>query len=716
MKPKKNLTKLAAMYAAALMMSCNVMPAYAAAPDTTQPVEPKLMVPNRLSGRDRYETSVQISKASFKTSKCVVIACGESFPDAICSVPLAKKCNAPVLLSKHDTLPESVEKEILRLKAEHIIMVGGDGALSKCVESKLKGIKTVKNIERIFGKDRYDTSLKIAEKMGKCNKVVIATGNDFADALSIAPIAAIKNMPVILSKNTEISDKSLKYIKENSVKKSYIIGGKNVINKKIENQLGNCYRIYGKNRYETNIKILKSFYNDVDFNKIYISKGDTKNSFADALTGGAAACQTLSPMILTKSDKLPETSKQFLKENLFPSSKIILLGGEKVVNKNIENEIIIKVKHICNEGQYDGNENKAAIKNDENIFLDGNRIGLKNFENLIGDIYIKGSNIDLDNIHTSGNIYINKIDGGRINLNKVQAKKIIMLSGDNQTLTFKDSKVDEVSLYGRKTSNLVVEKSSIKELTMGASANIQAKNEEISVVKVEQSSIDDRKVELKGKYPLVLVYDDCELIANNGNVDKLKVYSNNMHDVVKLQGHYKNVEVMNECNLQVKEGKIDNLSADSDLNLEVDKNAEVGVLNANNNKVNTKGEGKINEKLNNDSSKKDSHRHSGNSNNDGNKESGEKVGKIVLSKEITKNIVKINASNIKDSAVTIVIYEKGSDKIVFLDQVDEENFKAGKVTFEVKLDKGSYHGAVNGIKAGKTDFQFNINSAFVGEK
>lgn len=57
--------------------------------------------------------------------------------------------------------------------------------------------------ERIYGIDRYETSLNIAKKIYEIkpfNEVFIASGENYPDALSAAPIAAIKEIPIILTR------------------------------------------------------------------------------------------------------------------------------------------------------------------------------------------------------------------------------------------------------------------------------------------------------------------------------------------------------------------------------------------------------------------------------------------------------------------------------------------------------------------------------------
>jgi len=157
---------------------------------------------DRISGADRYQTAVAVSQQGWKTSDYAVLARGDNFADALCAGPLAQKYGGPILLTGTNQLNADTLTELQRLGVKHLFIAGGVGAVSQSVENALKaaGIAT---IERIYGDDRYETSVKIAEKVGNTGKAVLATGGDFPDALSISGIAAKLGMPILLTaKNT----------------------------------------------------------------------------------------------------------------------------------------------------------------------------------------------------------------------------------------------------------------------------------------------------------------------------------------------------------------------------------------------------------------------------------------------------------------------------------------------------------------------------------
>ncbi len=286
----------------------------------------------RLQGVDRYATSISISKSGWTTSDNVVLASGYDFPDALSAAPLAKQLNAPILLIG-TTLDTAINNELTRLKVKNIFIVGGEGAVSKGIKDQLslKGII----VTRLSGNDRYETSLSIAnyikEKFNLGTEIVVAAGGGFPDALSIAPIAASKGMPIILSPKDELPSSVKKYIIDNKVKKAFVIGGTGVVSDKVMQSLPLAERVSGDDRYKTNIAVLNRFVLDLSLDSVYIA---TAVAFPDALSGSALASKTLSPIILMDK-KLSFSTVDYMTLKSHSMNKLFILGGEGVVPQSV---------------------------------------------------------------------------------------------------------------------------------------------------------------------------------------------------------------------------------------------------------------------------------------------------------------------------------------------------------------------------------------------
>lgn len=279
----------------------------------------------RIGGTDRYATAVAVSSGAFKQSDYAIIATGDSFPDALSAAPLAKKYNAPILLTDSKTLTTSVSSELDRLAVKNVFIVGGTGAVSKDVENSItqKGITVV----RLAGSDRYDTSLQIAKHLGANNQVFVATGDNFPDALSIASYAAAKGIPIILSSQSSgLSLEEAAYIKNSGVTKAYVIGGPGVVASSVLYSLPSAERIYGNDRYKTNLAVINKFSSDFNLDTTYFATGE---NFPDALSGSAAAALTNSPMLLIGGEE--KDTDSYIRSNLPSMKNKKVLGGDGVL-------------------------------------------------------------------------------------------------------------------------------------------------------------------------------------------------------------------------------------------------------------------------------------------------------------------------------------------------------------------------------------------------
>lgn len=162
---------------------------------------------DRIYGDDRIETAVKLSKKTHRfRSKSVVIVNKDTFSDALVSIPLAHQLDASILFTGPKNLPEATLEEIERLKVKDVYLVGSNQSISKSVESILSS--KVEKISRFAGDDRYDTARLVAEKVrknGNRNTLVIASGENFSDALSISSVATKKDIPILLSKKDDLS-------------------------------------------------------------------------------------------------------------------------------------------------------------------------------------------------------------------------------------------------------------------------------------------------------------------------------------------------------------------------------------------------------------------------------------------------------------------------------------------------------------------------------
>jgi alpha-tubulin suppressor-like RCC1 family protein/putative cell wall-binding protein len=325
----------------------------------------------QLSGIDRYATAAVVAQSGWTTSETVVLARGDDFPDALAGAPFAAHLGAPILLTRTNEIPDMTKSELTRLQAKNVFLLGGEGAISAEVEQELQDLNL--NVERISGSNRFETSYAIAKRMNpSLDNVILTAGYNFPDALAAGPYAAEKGIPILLSTYSELPSFLADYASQFT--KAYIIGGEAIISKKVEDQVQQPTRIFGKTRYETNAKIIENFYSGVE--TVYLSTG---LNFPDALTGSVLAAKNKSPILLVHPKEFLPDYEPVLEKSNIQSLKV--LGGTGVVPEKMIKNIkaisfskgcycqISDVKDIQPSSVY-----SLALKNDGTVWRWGNGI------------------------------------------------------------------------------------------------------------------------------------------------------------------------------------------------------------------------------------------------------------------------------------------------------------------------------------------------------
>lgn len=280
----------------------------------------------RLCGNNRFKTCSEIVNEGWKSSNFAVIVNGLNFPDAISASTLAKKYNAPILLTKGDKLDADAYFQINRLNVRKVFIVGGDGVISPVIEDQLRAMK-VKS-ERYYGSNRTDTSIAVAGQIGTSNGIILTTDSDYTDALSVAPIASKYQMPIILMPKNTVPYSVSNFIRGRNIPKTYILGGQDLISNAVAAKFPNVKRINGSNKYERNINIINAFSDKFKFQSSFLAYSE---GFADALSSSALASLTASPIILV-GDKAAPITKKFVSNKSF--NKMYVIGGTGVIKES----------------------------------------------------------------------------------------------------------------------------------------------------------------------------------------------------------------------------------------------------------------------------------------------------------------------------------------------------------------------------------------------
>lgn len=185
----------------------------------------------RISGDNRYSTATEIAYRLKEVLKVesfdqALVVYGQNFPDALAAASQAARLQIPILLSNGRKVSDNEKQAIDDLGIDEILIIGGEAVIAKEVQEDLEA-------KRIFGSNRYETALMVAKELNPLGeKVYIATGEDFADAVTGAVITAKNGGNLLLVGRDSMTDAAEAYLKEHKAEVT-ILGGEGVVSRKI---------------------------------------------------------------------------------------------------------------------------------------------------------------------------------------------------------------------------------------------------------------------------------------------------------------------------------------------------------------------------------------------------------------------------------------------------------------------------------------------------
>ncbi|WP_407312619.1 S8 family serine peptidase [Desulfosporosinus sp. SB140] len=185
---------------------------------------------------------------------------------------------------------------------------------------------------RMGGNDKIQTSLQIslAQFPNGTDTVLLATADDFSDALSGVPLAYKLHAPILLTTRDQLPAAVKTEIQRLAPKKIILLGGTAVISTNIEQQLQTTFsiqRLAGVTRFGTAAQIASAL---GTIGQAVLVNG---TSFPDAISMASLAAQQGIPILLTNTNSLPSETDSIMRQLLI--SETTVGGGEAVVSPNI---------------------------------------------------------------------------------------------------------------------------------------------------------------------------------------------------------------------------------------------------------------------------------------------------------------------------------------------------------------------------------------------
>lgn len=245
-----------------------------------------------LRGSDRFDTAIKISKAMYPRGlppDCgLVLAPGETFPEALCGAPLAAAYGGPVLLTPTVGLNNAVRTEITRLAPKYVVCIGLSDAVASAVRAAL-GPTAVVTAIRGTGGSVYDMSYRVTKaletRLGNLSGAVaiVTRGNLFPDAIGVSPLACAQKWPILLTAGStgSLNSRAAAALDELHITSAIKVGTYVDLPAGV-NGLAN---LSGADRYVTNhnVAVWGMAYAGLAFTHTALASGD---KFPDALASG----------------------------------------------------------------------------------------------------------------------------------------------------------------------------------------------------------------------------------------------------------------------------------------------------------------------------------------------------------------------------------------------------------------------------------------------
>ncbi|NYF09059.1 putative cell wall-binding protein [Leifsonia sp. AK011] len=222
-------------------------------------------------------------------------------------------------------------------------------------------------VERIAGANRFDTAVGVSQAFQPgVERVYVATGDGYADALSASAAAAHFGVPVLLTRASEVPASVIAEINRLRPAKIVIVGSTASVDAGVETTLKNLSfthtvsRLGGVNRYDTSRKIAADAFGAGNTDSAYIVTG---LNFPDALAASPAAAQFDGPVVLVRGTDASLDTATMSALNTLGVEKVKLAGTSAAVSAGIEAQLdaLYDVKRNAGVNRF---ETSVVINND----------------------------------------------------------------------------------------------------------------------------------------------------------------------------------------------------------------------------------------------------------------------------------------------------------------------------------------------------------------
>lgn len=287
-----------------------------------------------VANMDAVNEGVRASRTQFASSRpdFVVLSRSDVFADSLGGSALAGGrgailfTDAPTSAEREPMVRPETREEINRLLGGRgrVYLLGGTAAISARSEHQLK--LAGYDVRRLAGGERMATAAAIAREVvkrhGAPSRILIASGENWPDAITGGAAAARKRIPLVLTSKSSYPAATRAFLDSYPKASRIVLGGPAAVNDNVVRAM-RAGRVSGPDRHATALAIADKLF-VARGGRIVFAHGWSGTAWGRALAWSSYSASTASPQVLV-GDSVPSSVRSWLKRQ--GSYKPVFVSG-----------------------------------------------------------------------------------------------------------------------------------------------------------------------------------------------------------------------------------------------------------------------------------------------------------------------------------------------------------------------------------------------------
>jgi minor extracellular serine protease Vpr len=196
-----------------------------------------LTVVQEFAGANRFDTAMLVDQYLYANhlsqSKTVYVANGITMVDALSASPTIYQNGSPLILvsSSETSLPTATQQWLTAQGFTNVVILGGPAAVSPTLQNAISAALTAANVTRLSGATRDGTAVAVDTHYYSAPVGVIVAANgsqggSFVDALGAAELAAMNDIPIVLTNPSNLPTSTTAYLSQQAnLHAIWVMGG-----------------------------------------------------------------------------------------------------------------------------------------------------------------------------------------------------------------------------------------------------------------------------------------------------------------------------------------------------------------------------------------------------------------------------------------------------------------------------------------------------------